>query len=81
MSTTDQMLSEFIDACQPWLRAPYAPWAAGEFDPEVFASEDKGATPTEILLVALASCLTATSTTPTPRRSSSSCAAPRARRS
>jgi len=33
-----------------------------EFDadhPEVFASEDKGATPTEILLVGLASCLTA----------------------
>ena len=27
--------------------------------PELFASEDKGATPTEILLVALASCLTA----------------------
>src|SRR5256885_13395544 len=27
--------------------------------PEQFASEDKGATPTEILLVALASCLTA----------------------
>jgi uncharacterized OsmC-like protein len=33
-----------------------------EFDgdhPELFASEDKGATPTEVLLVALASCLTA----------------------
>jgi uncharacterized OsmC-like protein len=27
--------------------------------PELFASEDKGATPTEIVLVALASCLTA----------------------
>jgi uncharacterized OsmC-like protein len=27
--------------------------------PEVFSAEDKGATPTEILLVALASCLTA----------------------
>ena len=27
--------------------------------PELFASEDKGATPTEVLLVALASCLTA----------------------
>ncbi len=27
---------EFIAACQRWLVAPYAPWAADEFDPAVF---------------------------------------------
>ena len=28
---------EFIDACQPWLRSPAAPWPADHFDPAVFA--------------------------------------------
>ena len=28
---------EFIEACQPWLQPPLAPWPAGRFDPEVFA--------------------------------------------
>jgi glutamyl-tRNA synthetase len=34
-----RMLSvpEFIDACQPWLEPQAAPWAAGRFDPDVFA--------------------------------------------
>jgi glutamyl-tRNA synthetase len=31
-------VSEFIDACQPWLLAAGAPWAPGAFDPAVFAS-------------------------------------------
>jgi glutamyl-tRNA synthetase len=30
-------VSEFADACQPWLVAPAAPWPAERFDPEVFA--------------------------------------------
>ncbi|WP_331722934.1 glutamate--tRNA ligase [Nocardia sp. NBC_00511] len=30
--------SAFIDACQPWLQAPHAPWAATDFDPSVFAT-------------------------------------------
>jgi len=28
---------EFIEACQPWVQPPLAPWPAGRFDPEVFA--------------------------------------------
>lgn len=28
---------EFIEACQPWIRAPLAPWRAERFDPTVFA--------------------------------------------
>lgn len=35
------------------------PFSFGADHPECFASEDRGATPTEILLAALASCLTA----------------------
>lgn len=31
-------LDEFIARCAPWLREPYAPWAPGAFDPEVFAA-------------------------------------------
>src|ERR1700683_155460 len=31
-----QSVEQFIAACQPWLVAPYAPWAADEFDPAVF---------------------------------------------
>lgn len=31
-------VGEFIDACQRWLTAPYAPWAAEEFDAAVFRS-------------------------------------------
>jgi glutamyl-tRNA synthetase len=31
-------LGEFIEACQRWLQAPYAPWAPGDFDAAVFAS-------------------------------------------
>ncbi|MEV0357753.1 glutamate--tRNA ligase [Nocardia sp. NPDC050697] len=27
----------FIAACEPWLRAPHAPWTEDAFDPEVFA--------------------------------------------
>ena len=30
-------LDEFIDACQPWLAPPVAPWPAERFDPAVFA--------------------------------------------
>jgi glutamyl-tRNA synthetase len=29
---------DFIEACQPWLEAPAAPWAADRFDPAVFAA-------------------------------------------
>ncbi|RJO78423.1 glutamate--tRNA ligase [Nocardia panacis] len=31
-------ISGFIAVCQPWLRAPRAPWTEGAFDPEVFAA-------------------------------------------
>lgn len=31
-------VDEFIRACQPWLRAPYAPWAPEQFDARVFRS-------------------------------------------
>ncbi len=31
-------VDEFIEACQRWLAAPYAPWAPEEFDAAVFRS-------------------------------------------
>lgn len=31
-------VDEFIDACQPWLTGPGAPWAPDQYDPGVFAS-------------------------------------------
>ncbi|HUZ25141.1 MAG TPA: glutamate--tRNA ligase [Streptosporangiaceae bacterium] len=29
--------ADFIEACQPWLRQPAAPWLADQYDPAVFA--------------------------------------------
>jgi glutamyl-tRNA synthetase len=31
-------VAELIDACQPWLQPPVAPWPADRFDPAVFAA-------------------------------------------
>jgi len=31
-------LPEFVDACEPWLAAPHAPWSPSAFDPEAFAA-------------------------------------------
>ena len=31
-------LEEFIEACQPWLTGPSAPWPADRYDPDVFAA-------------------------------------------
>jgi glutamyl-tRNA synthetase len=31
-------IEEFIEACQPWLTGPDAPWAPERYDPEVFAA-------------------------------------------
>ena len=31
-------VEEFIEACQPWLTGPGAPWASEQYDAEVFAA-------------------------------------------
>ncbi|KUJ64603.1 glutamate--tRNA ligase [Streptomyces albus subsp. albus] len=31
-------LEDFIAACEPWLRAPHAPWRPESFDPDAFAA-------------------------------------------
>ena len=31
-------IEEFIEACQPWLTGPSAPWPAERYDPDVFAA-------------------------------------------
>jgi glutamyl-tRNA synthetase len=32
------LVDEFVDACQPWLRGPTAPWPAERYDPAAFAA-------------------------------------------
>src|SRR5215207_9459469 len=49
--------------------------------PEIFASEDKGVTPVEYLLVGLASCATVTTTSRSPSRSTPTRRRRRSRRS
>ncbi|GAA3852983.1 glutamate--tRNA ligase [Streptomyces sedi] len=31
-------VEQFVEACQPWLTAPHAPWSPERFDPEAFAA-------------------------------------------